>query len=246
MRLKLVHLLQTAGELDTAIKEYEALIKAAPNNPDFVFELCETLIERGDRPKALKLLGELEGRAHEDDVLAAVADFYERFEEKDRSLRVLSEARQPAAPTRRTSSSSAIGITKRATRSGPRDSGAGYKIIAPTRRAPRRPSVRFTSTRHGTRGARALEEAARLDPGNVRYKKALGRRVRTTGGDRERTTGSASTPALWSERCSAAKAGTDKVLAARPEPHRGTVVAGTMSCPTQVATPHPRFSRRSA
>jgi hypothetical protein len=32
------------------------LIKAAPNNPDFVFELCETLIQRGDRPKALKLL----------------------------------------------------------------------------------------------------------------------------------------------------------------------------------------------
>src|SRR5262249_50730837 len=54
-RLRLVHLYQTAGELDTAIKEYEALIKAAPNNPDFVFELCETLIQRGDRPKALKL-----------------------------------------------------------------------------------------------------------------------------------------------------------------------------------------------
>ena len=72
MRLKLVHLLQTAGELDAAIKEYEALIKAAPNNPDFVFELCETLIQRGDRPKALKLLQELERRAASDaDVLAA-------------------------------------------------------------------------------------------------------------------------------------------------------------------------------
>src|SRR5262249_25795587 len=46
-RLRLVHLFQTAGELDTAIKEYELLIKAAPNNPDFVFELCETLIQRG-------------------------------------------------------------------------------------------------------------------------------------------------------------------------------------------------------
>ena len=33
VRLKLVHLLQTAGELDTAIKEYEALIKAAPEQP---------------------------------------------------------------------------------------------------------------------------------------------------------------------------------------------------------------------
>src|SRR5262249_26960893 len=88
-RLRLVHLYQTAGELDTAIKEYEALIKAAPNNPDFVFELCETLIQRGDRPKALKLLGELEGRSRDPQILAAVADFYERVEEKDKSLKIL-------------------------------------------------------------------------------------------------------------------------------------------------------------
>ncbi len=88
-RVKIVHLLQTAGQLEEAIKEYEALVKAAPNNPDFVFELCETLIQRGDRPKALRLLKELEGRAQENDVLAAVADFYERVEEKDKAMAIL-------------------------------------------------------------------------------------------------------------------------------------------------------------
>ena len=88
-RVKIVHLLQTAGQLEEAIKEYEALVKAAPNNPDFVFELCETLIQRGDRPKALRLLKELEGRAQENDVLAAVADFYERVEEKEKAMAIL-------------------------------------------------------------------------------------------------------------------------------------------------------------
>ncbi len=88
-RVQIVHLLQTAGQLEEAIKEYEALVKAAPNNPDYVFELCETLIQRGDRPKALRLLKELEGRVQEPDVLAAIADFYERVEEKDRAMALL-------------------------------------------------------------------------------------------------------------------------------------------------------------
>lgn len=88
-RVQIVHLLQTAGQLEEAIKEYEALVKAAPNNPDYVFELCETLIQRGDRPKALKLLKELEGRIQEPDVLAAIADFYERVEEKEKAVALL-------------------------------------------------------------------------------------------------------------------------------------------------------------
>lgn len=88
-RVHIVHLLQTAGQLEEAIKEYEALVKSAPNNPDYVFELCETLIQRGDRPKALKLLKELEGRIQEPDVLAAVADFYERVEEKEKAMALL-------------------------------------------------------------------------------------------------------------------------------------------------------------
>jgi tetratricopeptide (TPR) repeat protein len=88
-RVRVVHLLQTAGKLEEAIKESEALVRAAPQNPEFVFELCETLIQRGDRPKALKVLKELEGRTQEPDVLAAVSNFYERVEEKDRALALL-------------------------------------------------------------------------------------------------------------------------------------------------------------
>ncbi len=89
-RVRVVHLLQTTGELELAIKEYEALIRSAPNASEYVFELCETLIQRGDRPKALRLLEELERRAGNDgDTLAAVADFYERVEERDKAMKVL-------------------------------------------------------------------------------------------------------------------------------------------------------------
>lgn len=65
-RVKIVHLLQTAGQLEEAIKEYEALVRAAPNNPDFVFELCETLIQRGGSPQGAQALeGAGEPRARE-------------------------------------------------------------------------------------------------------------------------------------------------------------------------------------
>jgi tetratricopeptide (TPR) repeat protein len=90
VRVKLVHLLQTAGDLDGAIKESEALVKAAPHNPEFVFDLCDTLIQRGDRAKALRLVQDLEARESANaGVLASVAEFYERVDEKDRALKVM-------------------------------------------------------------------------------------------------------------------------------------------------------------
>src|SRR5690606_26665627 len=62
----------------------------APHNADFVFELAETLIQRGERQKALELVEDLERRtAREGDILAAVADFYERIEEPERAVKVL-------------------------------------------------------------------------------------------------------------------------------------------------------------
>ncbi|MEZ4220701.1 MAG: HEAT repeat domain-containing protein [Polyangiaceae bacterium] len=89
-RLKVVQLLQIQGELDEAIREYEALIRAAPRNPDYVFQLAEALIQRGDRKKALEHLKQLEGRSRQDEeTLAALVDFYERVEEKDRAMQVL-------------------------------------------------------------------------------------------------------------------------------------------------------------
>ncbi len=90
MRLKMVRLLQSQGELDKAITEYEGLIRAAPNNPQFVFEECDALLQRGDRARALKLLGELEARAQRDeDALSRLADFYGRIGEAGKSMKVL-------------------------------------------------------------------------------------------------------------------------------------------------------------
>jgi tetratricopeptide (TPR) repeat protein len=95
LRLRMVRLLQANGDLDEAIAEYEALIRAAPNNPQFVFEECAALLERGDHARALRLVGELEARASGDEeVLSRVADFYARIGEKDRSLKVLQRLAQ--------------------------------------------------------------------------------------------------------------------------------------------------------
>ncbi len=98
LRLKMIRLLQSQGELDQAIAEYDGLIRAAPNNPQFVFEECEALLQRGDRARALKLLTALEARSGvDDDVLSRVADFYQRIGEGDRSLKVLTRLAQGSA-----------------------------------------------------------------------------------------------------------------------------------------------------
>jgi tetratricopeptide (TPR) repeat protein len=86
----MIRLLQANGDLDRAITEYDALIRAAPNNPQFVFEECEALLQRGDHARALKLVTDLEARgAGDEEVLSRVADFYARIGENDKSLRVL-------------------------------------------------------------------------------------------------------------------------------------------------------------
>jgi tetratricopeptide (TPR) repeat protein/HEAT repeat protein len=89
-RQKVVQLLEVRGQLDEAIHEYEALVRAAPRDPEFVFHLAEALIQRGDRPKALRELERLEARAQGDDeTLTALVDFYERIDESDRAVALL-------------------------------------------------------------------------------------------------------------------------------------------------------------
>ena len=89
-RLKVVHILEVQGELEQAVREYEALAKAAPRNPDFVFRLAEALIQRGDRKRALEQLQALEARSgDEQEILSALVDFYERMGEKTASLALL-------------------------------------------------------------------------------------------------------------------------------------------------------------
>jgi tetratricopeptide (TPR) repeat protein/HEAT repeat protein len=90
LRLKMIRLLQADGELEQAIAAYEGIIRAAPNNPQFVFEMCDALIQRGDRTRALRLLTELESRAGSDEeVQSRLGEFYGRIGENDRALKVL-------------------------------------------------------------------------------------------------------------------------------------------------------------
>jgi tetratricopeptide (TPR) repeat protein len=90
LHLRMIRLLQTNGDLDRAIVEYESLVRAAPNNPQFLFEECEALLQRGDRVRALKLVSGLELRAAGDEeLLARVADFYARIGDAKKSLQVL-------------------------------------------------------------------------------------------------------------------------------------------------------------
>jgi tetratricopeptide (TPR) repeat protein len=244
VRVKLVHLLQTAGELDAAIKEYEALIRAAPGNPDFVFELCETLIQRGDRPKALKLLQELEGRAHEDDVLAAVADFYERVEEKDKALKVL----QRLAGSNGGDPSHIIDLGDRYYQAGDKkkalETWARIKVVV-TNRAKAAATLGEVYLDHdmAVEALAALREAAQLEPGSVRYKKALASAL-------ERTAASLGSPALrygearalWEELLSSAGQA-DKVLARECRTHIVSLWALTRELPAQVGPLVVRFNQ---
>ncbi|HVY48211.1 MAG TPA: tetratricopeptide repeat protein, partial [Minicystis sp.] len=241
-RLKLVHLLQTAGDLDGAIREYEALIKAAPNNPDFVFELCETLIQRGDRPKALKLLTELEARAHDPDILTAVADFYERVEEKDRALKVL----QKLAAAGGGDPSHLVDLGDRYFQAGDKkkalETWARIKTVVPNRaRAAATLGEVYLDHDMANEALAAMREAVQLEPNNVRYKKALATAL-------ERTATSLGNPTIrftearqiWQQLLEGAKQ--DKALAREARTHIVSLWGLTRELPSQVAPLAAKFN----
>ncbi|MFO0761514.1 MAG: HEAT repeat domain-containing protein [Byssovorax sp.] len=242
-RLRLVHLLQTAGELDTAIKEYEALIKAAPGNPDFVFELCETLIQRGDRPRALKLLSELEGRAHDDEILASVADFYERVEEKDRALKVL----QKLAASGGGDPTHLIDLGDRYFQAGDKkkalETWARIRTVVPNRaKAAATVGEVYLDHDMAVEALAALREAAQLEPGNVRYKKSLAmalERTATSMGSPQVRYGEAR--ALWEEML-AGPGTSDRVLAREARTHIVSLWGLTRELSGQVAPLGARFA----
>ena len=92
LRLKMIRLLQSQGELDRAIAEYDGLIRSAPSNPEFVFEQCDALLQRGDRARAVRLLSELEARARGDeDTMNRLGEFYARIGEAERSLKIMTQ-----------------------------------------------------------------------------------------------------------------------------------------------------------
>ncbi|HVU05745.1 MAG TPA: tetratricopeptide repeat protein [Polyangiaceae bacterium] len=89
-RLRVVQLLEVAGRLDDAVKQYGKLVAAAPHDPEIVFRLAQTLIERGDRPEALAAVAKLEARsAGDEEILTALVDFYEKIGESERAEKIL-------------------------------------------------------------------------------------------------------------------------------------------------------------
>jgi tetratricopeptide (TPR) repeat protein len=244
-RVRLVHLLQTSGDLDAAIREYEALIRAAPGTAQFVFELCETLIQRGDRPKALKLLTELEGRvANEPETLAAVADFYERVEEKDRALKVL----QKLAAAAGGDPSYLVDLGDRYYQAGDKkkalETWARIKGLIPNRaKAAATLGEVYLDHDMPTEALTALREAVQLEPNNVRYKKSLAIAL-------ERTASSGGNPSarytearvIWEELLAGAKA--DKLLAREARTHIVSLWALTHELASRVAPLTAKFASK--
>jgi tetratricopeptide (TPR) repeat protein len=245
-RLRLVHLLQTAGELDQAIHEYEALIKAAPNNPDFVFELCETLIQRGDRPKALKLAQDLEQRTKDAEILARVADFYERIEEKDRALKLL----QRLAQTQAGDPTYVVDLGDRYYQAGDKkkaqETWARLRTMIPSRaKAAATLGEVYLNHDMTAEAIAALLEAVGLDPSNGRYRKSLAIAL-------ERTASTSPQPAaqygqaleLWQELLRGAAS--DKLLAREARAHIVSLWSLRRELPRQVAPLQQRFTATPA
>lgn len=182
-RLKVVQLLQVQGKLDEAIAQYEALIRDAPHNPDFVFQLAEALIQRGDRAEALRHLQRLEARSGGDeDALAALVDFYERVDEPDRARKLLERLARgnPRDPRHLVELGDRYfqeGDVDRAVRTWQR-----IRTAVPDRaRALHALGEVYLEHDMGDQALEALEKAMDLDPSAVKYKKAYALALERTG-----------------------------------------------------------------
>jgi tetratricopeptide (TPR) repeat protein len=181
-RLKVVQLLQIQGELDQAIHQYEALIRAAPHNPDFVFQLAEALIQRGDRKQALSELERLEMRsAGDEETLTALVDFYQRIDEKDRAMRVLQRlAKMGSDPQHLVDLGDQYwqeGNKKKALATWAR-----IKVLVPDRaKADSALGEVYLEHDMPAEAIRALKQAMKLAPDNVKYKKAYALALERTG-----------------------------------------------------------------
>jgi tetratricopeptide (TPR) repeat protein/HEAT repeat protein len=89
-RLLLIRLLKEQSNLDEALKQYDLLIQYAKGQPQFVFDVCDLLIGRGERPKALARLKTLEANAGGDpDVLGRLAAYYSQIGEDKLALALM-------------------------------------------------------------------------------------------------------------------------------------------------------------
>jgi tetratricopeptide (TPR) repeat protein len=171
-----IRLLQSNGDLDRAIAEYEALIRASPGNPQFVFEECEALLQRGDRVRALALVTQLEARAaNDDEVLSRVADFLARIGESERSLHVLQRlaavngAADPGHLVDLGDRYFQDGDTKLAVQTWQRI----VAVVQPRAKALSALGDVYLEHDMSADAVAAYKEAVSLDPANLGYKKAL-------------------------------------------------------------------------
>ncbi|MEO8877362.1 MAG: HEAT repeat domain-containing protein [Polyangiaceae bacterium] len=214
LRLKMVRLLQAQRELDKAIVEYEGLIRAAPDNPQFVFEECDALIQRGDRVRALKLLGELESRGSSDEeILSRLADFYGRIGENEKSLRVLTRL----AGVGTNDPSHLVDLGDRYFQDGNTALAATtwkriLTTITPRARALSALGDVYLEHDMTADALTVLREAVSLDPANAPYKKQLGSAY-------ERAHNYHEARVLWQDLADRAKKTNDKTLAREARTH---------------------------
>ncbi|MBI2395730.1 MAG: tetratricopeptide repeat protein [Deltaproteobacteria bacterium] len=89
-RVLLIRLLKEQSRLDDAVKQYELLIQHAKGQPQFVFELCDLLIGRGERPKCLAKLKGMEAQAATDpDIQQRLALYYSQIGEDKLALALM-------------------------------------------------------------------------------------------------------------------------------------------------------------
>ncbi|HSO31542.1 MAG TPA: tetratricopeptide repeat protein [Labilithrix sp.] len=208
LRLKMIRVLQSQGELDKAIAEYEALIRAAPNNPQFVFDQCEALMQRGDRVRAMKLLTELEARGQTDEeVLSRLADFYGRIGENDRSLKVLTRL----ASTSANDPGHLVDLGDRYFQDGNQALAIAtwrriLTSISPRARALSALGDVYLEHEMTPDALASFKEAVQLDPQSLVYKKQL-------AGALERSKSYRESRIIWQELADKARANGDKILA---------------------------------
>jgi tetratricopeptide (TPR) repeat protein/HEAT repeat protein len=218
LRLKMIRLLQGQGELDKAIAEYEGLIRSAPNNPTFVFEQCDALLQRGDRARALTLLTALEARASTDEeVLSRLADFYGRIGENERSLKVLTRLAQVG----QNDPSHLVDLGDRYFQDGNTQLAVAtwrriLTTVSPRARALAALGDVYLEHDMNADALVVLREAVSLDPQNLAFKKQL-------AGALERARNYREARALWQELGDKAKKTNDKVLARETRGHMVTL-----------------------
>ncbi len=221
-RQKVIQLLEVQGKLDEAVKEYQALVHAAPHDPEIVFRLADALIQRGDRREALVEIERLEARsAGDDEILAAVADFYERIDEPDRAAGVLdrlskSGGRDPRYLVELGDHYYRQGDTKKALEIWER-----IRVVVPDK-AKALLALGEVLLEHdiADKAIEALRQATELAPKDARYEKALAlalERTGTNGSAEERLTEHAEARQLWEKLLR--DAGDDRTAAREARQH---------------------------